>query len=56
MLLFDEMMSALSTVMVGLIFIVLEKLTETSLWLSRHVAPLGHIILIPSQQIFALTH
>ena len=22
----------------------------------RHVAPLGHIILIPSQPVFALTH
>jgi len=23
--------------------------------MGRHVAPLGHIILIPSQQVFALT-
>jgi hypothetical protein len=24
--------------------------------MDRHVAPLGHIILIPSQPVFALTH
>jgi len=27
-----------------------------SFWLNQHIAPLGHVILIPSQPIFGLTH
>jgi len=50
---FGEMMSACTRPMCLVEFYSASSLKHQSA--CRHVAPLGHIILIPSQPVFALT-